>query len=346
MSYSKSFELSVGESNLGAALKAQLVTDAGANSGASVTTGFSMPTDGVFTSSIGTWSGTIPDGFDGALQIKRVDTNEIIFVAVINPQDDPNSGGGSSIGALLQTINVIDSLSAPIPGVLVTLTNGVGSPGGTTNGSGTVQIGVYADNWTIVAVKDGKSYTPTDRSITASDAFNITMTDAAGTVSWEYANEDDVIDAIATNNLIIATQLDNGDESIDTDRLLRAGTWADSYINSRLGKMFTTPLSNLSDDATQLLKTISVNLVIWQLSSWKILQYADNRVSAKKLYDSFKEQSDNDMQDILGGIVLFSATTLSVADAPEGNKDAIDISGQRMYPQNQLYPSTRGPWPY
>jgi hypothetical protein len=92
MSYSSTFRIGGLATTL--TLSAQLITTAGAPSGVAVTTGFYEIGGGDYT-----WTGTIPDDFQGAVTFS-ISGGAYQTAAAINTTDDPgNAGGGGGATA-------------------------------------------------------------------------------------------------------------------------------------------------------------------------------------------------------------------------------------------------------
>lgn len=160
--------------------------------------------------------------------------------------------------------------------------------------------------------------------------------------SWLYANQDDVEDAIGTYNLKVQSNQEDDADQANVARIQKAGNWADAYMHKYLNGVYVTPLTNLSAEDRIILQEISVDLVIWKLSRWRTFQLppvedGDDR-ELKKAEDFFvtvKTKAEDQLSDLVAGIITLNSNVgrQSVVTAPATNADALDISGQRMYPK-------------
>lgn len=98
MSYALSFSLSLGSSQTGLTLSAQLVDTAGADVGSPIVSGFAELGRGNYL-----WTYTaVPDGFQGGVVFSS--NAEIKAVGAINPQDTPVMVDGKTHAEALQII--------------------------------------------------------------------------------------------------------------------------------------------------------------------------------------------------------------------------------------------------
>ncbi|HTE17958.1 MAG TPA: hypothetical protein VK689_06220, partial [Armatimonadota bacterium] len=83
MAYTLTRALSLGADNAGKTLRAQLVDTAGANVGSPITTGFAARGPaGSYR-----WQGSLPDGFQGWIEIADTGTGSVLAVLPVNPRE-------------------------------------------------------------------------------------------------------------------------------------------------------------------------------------------------------------------------------------------------------------------
>lgn len=132
--------------------------------------------------------------------------------------------------------------------------------------------------------------------------------------TWYYANQQDVTDAISAAGLQIASNMENQDTSTNTARIARAGAFADGIMNGRFRSLnFTIPLPLTDASDVQILKQISVAIVLVQLSRWRIITISDptgvtnGRSVLTQFADKNQKYANDMMQDIAQGIILLTA---------------------------------------
>jgi hypothetical protein len=91
---------------------------------------------------------------------------------------------------------------------------------------------------------------------------------------WNYASVSDVSDLIGTEPLRVMSNAPGVSTatSTDTARVIRAGQWADGYMDARLDALgFVTPLANMSAGTALLMTDCSARLVAWKLNEMRML---------------------------------------------------------------------------
>jgi hypothetical protein len=170
------------------------------------------------------------------------------------------------------------------------------------------------------------------------DWRNGTVISAGGDAEWYYATQTDVEDAISAAGLAIASNMENADTSPVVARIQRAGDYADALMNGRLSAFGYAVSSggidiSASGDA-EILKQISVGIVIAQLCRWRILQVPDfagnPQATISKIADNHWKDADAMLDRIMTGNIALSAERISAG--AEDNSMALDISGRPVYP--------------
>jgi hypothetical protein len=159
--------VSVGTSNAGVALEAMLVDAAGvAQAGWPLTTGFAM------AGSIGTWTGVIPDGWRGALHVRKQSDHSVLMVYGLDPGDTTPASGG---GARAVTVTARDGGGTLVPNALVRLSAGAESFIAYTGAAGaSLGIASFSVNngvWTRSITAAGLSFTPDTINVTGNGDF-------------------------------------------------------------------------------------------------------------------------------------------------------------------------------
>lgn len=137
----------------------------------------------------------------------------------------------------------------------------------------------------------------------------------AASADWYYADQEDVEDLIATENLQIVSNLDNDDTEMDTARIQRGGEWADAYMDSYLRGLYTVPLVGMDDATTLLMADISARLVAWWLYQKRGVREASTGQTVQKsldiLFANHKDIADKALLRYRGGLDVLVATRIT-----------------------------------
>lgn len=149
---------------------------------------------------------------------------------------------------------------------------------------------------------------------------------------WRYATQQDVEDLMGIFNLGYASNQEaTGANTINTGRILRAGRWADAQIHMALRGIYPIPLDNMGADDAEIIGGIDVDFVLSQLVHWRIIQYAgDDDLKRTALYDRLLNNAQSALDDLAEGKRDLSIPRLVSYAAPQGNEDALDLSGRRI----------------
>jgi hypothetical protein len=173
----------------------------------------------------------------------------------------------------------------------------------------------------------------------------ITLTPNITPGSWYYATKSDVEDAISVTGLTIASNMENTSTLANDDRIIRAGTFADAWMDGRLKVMgFTTPVSLSNANDVEILRQVSVYLVLLQLGRWRVVQTIDPAGNAystlKKLGEEWYKAAEDILCRIDNGNILLSATRSMTM--PQSNATSLDSTGVPINPQ--YLPGFGWPW--
>lgn len=95
--YPLTFPLSLGQSQTGLTLKARLIDETGTPVGGFITSGFSERGRGLYLFSYA----SIPDDFQGAVEFVDDATEEVVFIASVNPPPAAEVDAGSLLEAVV-----------------------------------------------------------------------------------------------------------------------------------------------------------------------------------------------------------------------------------------------------
>lgn len=162
---------------------------------------------------------------------------------------------------------------------------------------------------------------------------NSSIINTAVGVEWFYGNQQDVTDLMGAYNLSFNTNQEGASPRLNTDRLLRAGQWADAQINLGLKEIYSMPLTALSFNDEQIVNSINIDFTMAQLIHWRVVQYAgadDN--NREVLWDNLMKHAQSGLDDLVTGKLVLDAARTGLYAAPAGNALALDSAGLRQFP--------------